>query len=153
MLGGLAALGVGLLVVMVGLFGGFGRPKESLESRIEAYTRQGRGQARSLRSPAAAGRDRPGGRHGQPGAEEQPRASRPSSATGSRPRAWRSSPPSGCSSTPASRSAPPRSASLLTGGNLLMALLGLAVGAFVPWACLGFKRSRRLKAFNGQLAG
>ena len=68
-------------------------------------------QARSFRSPAAAGRDRAGGGHGQPGAAEQPRASRPSSATGSRPRASPSSPPSGCSSTPASRSAPPRSSS------------------------------------------
>ena len=26
-------------------------------------------------------------------------------------------------------------------------------GALVPWVFLGFKRSRRLKAFNGQLAG
>jgi len=39
---------------------------------------------------------------------------------------------------------------MLAGG--LGLLLGLAVGAVFPWVWLGFKRSRRLKAFNASLA-
>ncbi len=41
---------------------------------------------------------------------------------------------------------------LLGGGSIIWLLLGLFLGAFVPWMYLGFKRSRRLKAFSGQLA-
>lgn len=33
-------------------------------------------------------------------------------------------------------------------GNILMLLIGLAVGAVAPWIWLGFKRSRRLRAFE-----
>ena len=40
-----------------------------------------------------------------------------------------------------------------TGGSIVMGVIGLAAGAFLPWVFLGFKRSRRMKAFNGQLAG
>ena len=41
----------------------------------------------------------------------------------------------------------------LTGGNLILSLVGLLLGIVVPWVYLGMKRSRRLKAFNSQLAG
>ncbi len=41
---------------------------------------------------------------------------------------------------------------LLTNGRLIPTLLLLLIGAAVPWIYLTFKRSRRLKAFNGQLA-
>jgi tight adherence protein B len=39
----------------------------------------------------------------------------------------------------------------LTGGDLLMSAVALAVGIVVPWVYLGRKRNRRLKAFNAQL--
>jgi tight adherence protein B len=41
---------------------------------------------------------------------------------------------------------------LLTSGNIFGLLVGLLVGAALPWMYLGFKRTRRLKAFKGQLA-
>jgi tight adherence protein B len=41
----------------------------------------------------------------------------------------------------------------LSGANLLLSLVSLALGVVVPWAFLGMKRSRRLKAFDSQLAG
>jgi len=41
---------------------------------------------------------------------------------------------------------------LLTGGKLLTTLLLLLLGAAGPWVYLSLKKSRRLKAFNGQLA-
>jgi tight adherence protein B len=37
------------------------------------------------------------------------------------------------------------------GGNPVIGLIFLAVGLFVPWLYLGFRRSRRRKAFNQQL--
>ncbi|GGO87278.1 hypothetical protein GCM10011584_11500 [Nocardioides phosphati] len=41
---------------------------------------------------------------------------------------------------------------LLGGGSILLMLLGLAAGVVVPWKYLGFKRKRRVAAFNGALA-
>ncbi|GAA4721603.1 type II secretion system F family protein [Nocardioides conyzicola] len=40
---------------------------------------------------------------------------------------------------------------LLSGGGVLLGLIGLALGGFGPWIYLGFKRSRRRKAFNAAL--
>lgn len=41
---------------------------------------------------------------------------------------------------------------LLGGGNLLFMVLGLFLGAALPWLFLSFKRKRRVTAFNNQLA-
>lgn len=41
---------------------------------------------------------------------------------------------------------------LLSGGGLILCLVLLAVGLIIPWVYLGFKKSRRLKSFNAQLA-
>ena len=41
---------------------------------------------------------------------------------------------------------------LLSSGNIIVTVLMLVSGALLPWLYLGFKRSRRVKAFNGQLA-
>lgn len=41
---------------------------------------------------------------------------------------------------------------LLSGGGLLLAGVALLVGAVLPWLYLSRKRSKRLKAFDGQLA-
>ena len=40
---------------------------------------------------------------------------------------------------------------LLGGGNLVLGVLFCALGAVLPWLYLGFKRSRRRKAFNAAL--
>ena len=37
---------------------------------------------------------------------------------------------------------------VLGGGKLLIGILFLAIGAVLPWMFLGFKRSRRRKAFG-----
>lgn len=41
---------------------------------------------------------------------------------------------------------------LLGGGDLFLIALGLFLGAFIPWRYLGFKRNRRVKKFNSGLA-
>jgi len=41
---------------------------------------------------------------------------------------------------------------LLSSGDVLMMILFLLGGAVLPWMYLGFKRSRRVSAFNNQLA-
>ena len=41
---------------------------------------------------------------------------------------------------------------LLSGGNVILLLVGLLVGAFLPWFYLGFKQKRRIKAFQSALA-
>lgn len=40
---------------------------------------------------------------------------------------------------------------LLSGGRIGFILVGLVLGVFVPWKFLGFKRGRRLKAFESML--
>ncbi|RLV49150.1 type II secretion system protein F [Nocardioides mangrovicus] len=40
---------------------------------------------------------------------------------------------------------------LLSGGRLPFMIVGIVIGVFVPWIYLGFKRSRRLKAFESML--
>jgi tight adherence protein B len=42
---------------------------------------------------------------------------------------------------------------LISGGALLLAAIALLLGAVIPWLHLGRKQSKRLKAFNSQLAG
>jgi tight adherence protein B len=41
---------------------------------------------------------------------------------------------------------------LLSGGNLLVAVLALLLGAFGPWFYLSLRRTRRLRAFSASLA-
>lgn len=154
LVGGLAAIGLGALVVMVGLFGGFGKPKESLESRIDAYTQRGQGK----RVAAASG--------------PLPAQGVAAQAVGIANKALKSSSGfetklgdrldgAGLALKPAewllvhAGIAVSLTAVLFafSGGSILMSLGGLTAGVFLPWMFLGFKRSRRLKAFNGQLAG
>jgi tight adherence protein B len=40
---------------------------------------------------------------------------------------------------------------LLSGGNVILLLVGLLVGAWLPWFFLGFKAKRRIKAFQAAL--
>jgi tight adherence protein B len=41
---------------------------------------------------------------------------------------------------------------LVSSGGIIVTIAGLALGVLLPWVYLGFKRSRRVKAFRAQLA-
>jgi tight adherence protein B len=152
MVGGLAAIGVATLIILVGLFGGFGKPKESVEDRIGVYTRQGRGKR-----AATSSSETPQGMTAQAvgmatralesnrGIEARLSNRLDGAAVSLKPAEWLLVHAGiGLGVTAA--------AFALTGGNILFGLVGLLLGAFVPWFWLGRKRSKRLKAFNAQLA-
>ena len=151
MLGGLAAIGLGVLLVLLGMFSGVGRSKETLETRIDAYTRAGRGKR-----PAAA----------------PTTTTVTAQAVGMADKALKSSGGFEAKLNDRLEAAaialkPPEWLLLhggiavgsavvffgITGGNILLGMVGLLAGLFLPWMFLGLKRSRRVKAFNSQLAG
>ena len=153
MLAGLIALGAGVLVVLIGMFGGFGRPKQSIESRIDAYTQHGSGQrSAALASPAPqgvaaqavgiAGKALESNR----GFEAKLVLRLEAAGVALKPAEWL-----------LIHAGIAMGVAVLvfafTGGSILLGLGGLLAGVFLPWFWLGFKRSRRIKAFNGQLAG
>jgi tight adherence protein B len=152
MLGGIAAIAVGALVLIVGLFGGFGKPKESLESRIDAYTQKGRGK----RAAPAAPQQNQGVAASAVGIAERALESNrgfevrlgdrlEGAGVALKPAEWlllHAGIAMGVAAT----------AFAFTGGKIVLGLVGLVAGAVVPWAWLGFKKGKRLKAFNSQLA-
>jgi tight adherence protein B len=153
MLGGLVALGMGVLVVLVGMFGGFGKPKQTIESRIDAYTQHGSGQrSAALAAPAPqgvaaqavgiAGKALQSNR----GFEVKLVLRLEAAGVALKPAEWL-----------LIHAGVAMGAAVLvfalTGGKILLGLGGLLAGLFLPWFWLGLKRSRRIKAFNGQLAG
>jgi tight adherence protein B len=152
MLGGLAAAGIGFLVLLLTAFGVFSKAKrESVEERVAAYTRKGARKRAKAAQPQAQGMAAQAvgfaekALEGNKGIEV---------ALGDRLDA------AGLSLKPAEWLLAHAGVAiafaliglLLTSGNIFGALVGLVVGAILPWAYLGFKRSRRLKAFKGQLA-
>ncbi len=153
MLAGVGALGVGLLVLVVAIMGGLGRTEPSIESRIEAYTSRGaaaaaRGknaqqaptmtaQAINVAQKALSGNEnleaRLGGKLEAAGLAFKPAEwllLHAGVAVGFTLMVF-----------------------LLTGADPLLSVLALAGGILLPWVYLGRKQSRRLKAFNSQLAG
>ncbi len=152
MLGGLVALGVGLLLVLVGFFGGIGKPKESLESRIDAYTSAGRGKrpvggpapTQSVAAQAIDIADK--ALKSSSGFETKLNDRLEAASIALKPPEWLLLHGGIAMGAAAVGFA-------LGGGSLLLGLVGLVAGIFLPWFFLGFKRSRRVKAFNGQLAG
>jgi tight adherence protein B len=159
-LAGLGALGIGLLVVLLGAFGVLGkRDRGSVEDQIAAYTRAGGGRR--------AGK----GAHGQgPGAPASSR-SVTQSAVGIAEKALE-----GNSALESKLGGKLESADislkpaewllahsgiaigaalfgfLLSGGGIVLALALLLAGAVLPWVYLGVRKSRRQRAFNAQLA-
>ena len=150
MLGGLGAAGLGLLLLLIAVFGGFGKKPDSVESRIEAYTQRGR-----RRGAAAAPVQQQGvaaqavgiatkALEGNRGLE---------SALGDRLEA------AGMSLKPAEwlllhagiAVGAAAVGFLMSSGGLLITIVALFAGILLPWLYLGFKRSSRLKAFNSQL--
>ncbi len=156
---GFAAIGVGILVVLLGALGVLGkRDKSSLEDKISAYTRKG--ATRNARSAASGGHP---GASGSTGVTQ--------SAVGIAQKALE-----GNSAFEAKLTGKLEAADislkpaewllihagiaigaalfgfLLTSGGILLTLVLLLAGALLPWMYLGIRKSRRLKAFNGQLA-
>jgi tight adherence protein B len=156
---GLGALGLGLLVVLLGALGVLGkRDSTSVEDQIAAYTRGGAGK---LGRSGAVG----AGAHGDS------KSSARESAVGIAEKALGSN-----SSFESNLGGKLESADvslkpaewllvhsgialgaalfgfLLSGGGILLTLVFLLLGAIVPWVYLGVRKSRRQKAFNSQLA-
>jgi tight adherence protein B len=153
MLLGVVGLVVGLAVVVLLSIGAPRRPKESIETHIEAYTQRGRSKRSKATQTAAS-------------------ASVTAQAVGIASKALESNKGfevklgdrlegADVSLKPAEwlllhagiATAAALVVFVLTGGNLLLGFAGLVGGVLLPWAWLGMKRSRRLKAFNSQLAG
>ncbi len=159
MVAGLVGAGVAVLFVLLVALGVFDRQRtETLEERIAAYTKAGTARA-------AAGT--PGVRLAQPARPEGIAAS----AVDIAEKALTSS--RGLEATLSARLEAAAVALkpaewllahagiafgaglvglLVSSGSILVTLLLLVLGAVLPWVYLGMKRSRRLKAFNGQLA-
>jgi tight adherence protein B len=157
MLGGLAAAGLGILLLLLSAFGVFGGGKrESVEDRIAAYSRSGgaagSGSMTQASSPAAS----QGLAGSAVGMAEKALAGNQdfAASVGSRLEA------AGMSLKPAEwllmHAGIAMGAGLvgflLSSGDVLMMVLFLLGGAVLPWVYLGFKRSRRVSAFNNQLA-
>lgn len=152
MLGGLAAAGLGLLLLLFGLFGGTGKKSESVESRIEAYTRKGH---KKLASSATSAQGSGMAAQAVGFAEKALEGNRGlESAVGDRLEA------AGMSLKPAEwllmhagiAVGAAAIGFLLSAGSILFTVVALFAGLLVPWLYLGHKRSSRLKAFNSQLA-
>jgi tight adherence protein B len=159
-LAGLVALGLGLLVVLLGAFGVLGRgKKETLEDKISAYTRAG--AARNARAAATAGNATPTGSSrsvaesavdlaqkalgGNAGFETSLGAKLEGADVSLRPPEWVLIHASIAIASAAF-------GSLLGSGGILLMIVFFLAGVALPWVYLGLRKARRLKAFNGQLA-
>jgi len=145
---GVVALGAGLLVLLVAIVAGLGRTQQSVEDRIAAYTTRGATQrkadpAGSMTAQAVGVAQR--ALAGSHGFEAKLAARLDAAGLGLKPAEWL-----------LTHAGIAVAATVvlfgLTGGDPLMALVGLAGGVLVPWVYLGRKQSKRLKAFNSQLA-
>ena len=149
-LAGLGALGLGVLVILVALFGGGGKKKESLENRISVYTRRGAG-ARAPSKPGPQGVTAQAlgvaekALQGNKGLETKLGDRLDAAGMSLKPAEWlllHAGIALGATAI----------AFAFTGGSLVKSLVVLLVGALIPWMYLGFKRTRRVKAFDSQLA-
>jgi len=151
MLSGVLALGAGLLVLLVAILGGLGRPQESLKSRIEAYTTRGASIRRPAATPSQSVTAQAVGvaqkaLDGNRGFEARLGAKLDAGGLSLKPAEWlllHAGIALGVSAL----------TFLLTGGSVVLIVVALAAGTVFPWLYLGIKQSRRLKAFNSQLAG
>ena len=152
MLGGLAAAGAGLMLLLLGLFGGAGKKTESVESRIEAYTRKGRKRAGAKTvSPNQAGMTAQAvglaekALESNRGLEVVLGARLEAAGLALRPAEWllmHAGIAVGAAAV----------GFLLTSGGLVLTVLAFLAGILLPWIYLGLKQKSRLKAFNSQLA-
>lgn len=153
MLIGVGALGLGLLALLVAVFGVTGSRKESVENRIEAYTQKGARRGAGTPAPTA-----PQGVTAQAvdiankalasnrGLEVKLGDRLEAAGMSLKPAEWLLLHAGIAVGAAAIVFA-------LTGANPILAIIALLGGTVAPWMYLGIKRSRRVKAFNSQLAG
>jgi tight adherence protein B len=146
---GLVALGGGLLVLLVILFGGLGKKPESLATTIAPYTRKGAGKRVTKTEPqgvtAQAVDIASKALKANRGFEVKLGDKLEAGGLAVKPAEWlliHAGIAVGATSL----------VFLLTGGDLLLTFVALLGGVLVPWVYLGRKQSKRLKAFNSQLA-
>ena len=146
---GLVALGGGLLVLLVILFGGLGKKPESLATTIAPYTRKGAGKRVTKTEPqgvtAQAVDIASKALKANRGFEVKLGDKLEAGGLAVKPAEWlliHAGIAVGATSL----------VFLLTGGDLLLTFVALVGGVLVPWVYLGRKQSKRLKAFNSQLA-
>lgn len=155
MFAGLGAAGVATLLLLLAAFGVLTPAKESsVEERVAAYTRPARGAHAGLRSGPVS--SSAGIAQTALGAAERALSTNAGVAAsiGSRLEA------AGMSLKPAEwvliHAGIAVGASmvgmLLGGGSFVLLLVFLALGMALPWVFLGMKKSRRLRAFDAQLA-
>jgi tight adherence protein B len=157
---GLGAIGLGVLVVLLGALGVLGkRDKESLEDTIAAYTRAGAPQGSGSRM--ASGHSAPPGSpksmkesavgvaqkalEGNGAFESKLAGKLEAADVALKPAEWLLI-HSGIAIGAA------LFGFLLSSGGALAMLLLLFAGGVLPWLYLSIRKSRRLKAFNAQLA-
>ena len=154
MVAGLAAAGLGLLALMLGALGVFGRgTSETVEDRISAYTRKGSRKLAESRRPQPQ----------QQGVTAQAVGLAEKALSGSSgisDRLGNKLEAAGMAIKPAEWLLAHAGIAFLSGlvalllssGSILVTALGLMFGTVLPWLYLSFKRARRLKAFKYGLA-
>jgi tight adherence protein B len=159
LLGGIAALGVGVLMVLLFAFGVVGkRDKASLDDHISAYTRAGA----AMTAKAAAARQAVAGGTSSTVAQSAVDLAQKALAsnTGFEAKLGAKLEGADIKLKPAEWILVHVSVVLgagalglmLSSGGIALAVLFGFLGAVVPWLFLSIKKGRRLKAFNGQLA-
>ena len=155
MLGGVAALGLGVLLLLLGAMGVLGgSKKETVEDRVSVYTQKG---ARALGKKQQAQAQATGGMTAQAvGVAQKALESNSGLAT----KLGQKLDAAGMNMNAAEWLLTHIAVAFLGGlvalllgsGNILFALVGLVLGAIGPWLYLSLKRSRRTKRFKAQLA-
>jgi tight adherence protein B len=155
LLAGLAALGVGGMVVLLGAFGVLGKAKkESLEQQISAYTRAGAAKNASGRQSAAQGQSKNVASSAVEIAQKALEGNKTfeGKLAGKLEGADISLKPAEWILVQAGIAIGAGLIGfLLSAGGILLTVVMVFVGAVLPWLILGIKKSRRLKAFNAQL--
>ena len=149
MLGGLVGVGIGVAILLAVALGGVTKEKEYLESRIAAYTGKVQPKRSAPPPPQGVAAQAVGvankALQSQRGLEEKLDAKLEAGGLSLRPPEWLL--------IHAGIVLGAATLTLLLTGSVIMTALAVVAGAYLPWFYLGIKQSRRLKAFNSQLAG
>ena len=148
MFGGVVAIGLGIAVLLAVLLGGVSREKESLESRIAAYTGKAQAKRPTRPEPQGVAAQAVGvaakaleGR----GLDEKLGAKLEGGGLALKAPEWLLIHAGIVIGT--------ATLTLLLTSSALFTVVAVAAAAFLPWFYLGMRKSKRLKAFNAQLAG